>query len=344
MVHRILAHHFAWLHRTPIFGRYMRALQQIQYSYQLARILVELEKTDPPNVIEFAEINAEGWAYLRRTRRIPAVVRCHTPTFVLREYYTDTEMPYDTSVSTYLEKFCINHADLLTAPSHDMANTVARHCGFSEDRINVIPNGLDVHAFASVQQRMEKIANDELIVLHVGRLDRTKGIEVLARAIPLVLKRCPNVRFVYVGADRPDGQGSTWQNRLSTYFAEMGVSNQVTFTGSIDQESLTRWYQQADITVVPSMLYESFSYTVAQAMAASLPIVAARIGGIPETIQDGGILVDPGDHSQLANAILKLISDRELRVKFGRRAFEIAKMTFDSAEVCRQTAALYSTV
>lgn len=111
--------------RLPVFGRYTRATQQLQYSLRLARFISELD--DQPDVIEFAEVNAEGWAYLQKRKRQPVVVRCHTPTFVLRDYYDSAEMRYDTSLTTRIEKNCIKRADALSTPSADMAKTIARH-------------------------------------------------------------------------------------------------------------------------------------------------------------------------------------------------------------------------
>src|SRR5262249_53185833 len=115
-------------------------------------------------------------------------------------------------------------------------------------------------------------------ILHVGRLDRGKGIEVLANAIPSVLAKVPSCRFVFIGDDCSDGKGSTWRKRLESQLAAAGVDKQVTFLGGLDQLELNAWYRKADIAVVPSLIYESFSYTCAQAAAAGLPVIASRIG------------------------------------------------------------------
>ena len=97
-VHRLRTQYHYRLHRLPLIGRYMRPLEQAWYSLLLARRLVELQQNDPFDIVEFAEVNAEGWIYQRHRQRRRVVVRCHTPTFVLRKYYTSTEMPYDTNL------------------------------------------------------------------------------------------------------------------------------------------------------------------------------------------------------------------------------------------------------
>src|SRR5919108_4876320 len=132
----------------------------------------------------------------------------------------------------------------------------------------------------------------------------------LSRAIPQVLQEAPYVRFMFIGDDRQDECGRSWQQRLEAFFREQRVDDRVVFCGATDQPTLLEWYRKADIAVVPSLVYESFSYTCAQAMAAGLPVVASRIGGIPETVGDGvsGLLVEPGDVTGLAQAIVRLAS------------------------------------
>jgi glycosyltransferase involved in cell wall biosynthesis len=327
------------LNRVPLLRRYARPLLQVLYSRQVARTLNRMADDDSPDVVEFAEINAEGWAYLRQSQRRPVVVRCHTPTFVLRDYYTLAEMPFDTAWTTRLEQDCIRRADALTAPSHDMARTVAGRMGFPVERFTVIPNPLDVQAFAVEQG--EKSAGDEIIVLHVGRLDRTKGIEVLAQAIPAVVRTHPNVRFVYVGADRPTGQGDTWQQRLTGYFAQAGVEQHVTFTGPVDQATLLDWYRRADIAIVPSLLYESFSYTVAQAMAGGLAVIATRIGGIPETLGEAGLIVEPSQAGSLTQALNTLIINVDLRARLAATARQRV-LDYHAPIVAERTLQFYS--
>lgn len=306
------------LNRLPLVGRYARPFLQWLYSRDVAKALKLLDKADPFDVVEFAEVNAEGWAYLHQRVRRPVVVRCHTPTFVLRDHYTPAEMPYDTVWTTRMEQDCIRRADALTAPSQDMARTVSERMGFSVERFTVIPNPLNVQAFAV--ERQQKSPEEEIVVLHVGRLDRVKGVEVLAQAIPSIVQQYPNVRFVYVGDDRPTGQGDTWRQRLTAGFVQAGVDSHVTFTGPVDHAGLLDWYRRADIAVVPSLVYESFSYTVAQAMAAGLAVIATRSGGIPETLGNSGLLVPQGDPQALQAALVGLVTTPESRVRLQRQA------------------------
>lgn len=336
---RLLAPERSWLKRLPLLGRYARFLQQYRYSLDVSRALSRMNGAGRADVIEFAEVNAEGYHYLRRARRSPVVVRCHTPNFILRRYYTPEEMPFDTKWTGRMEAACIRRAAALSAPSGDMALTIAGELNLPLDAFEVIPNGLDTKRFLSLRRPAGQ--KDEIVILHVGRLERVKGVENLAEAFALVHWQAPNTRLVYVGDDRPDGKGSTWRRRLEAYFQAQGLTDAVHFTGGVDPSELLDWYGRAHIAAVPSMLYESFSYTCAQAMAAGLPVVASRIGGIPETVADTGRIVPPGDVPGLAGALLELAQSPMLRSDLGQKARCRAQEVFDIEKAASQTLALY---
>jgi glycosyltransferase involved in cell wall biosynthesis len=336
---RLLAVEWSRLKRLPLFGRYIRPLHQYQYGLQVSRKLSEIDRCDRPDVIEFAEVNAEGYHYLRQVKRSPVVVRCHTPNFVLRHYYTSEEMPFDTRWTGKMETACILNADTLSAPSKNMAQVIRSEIGISKDPFTIIPNALDTNSF--IPKETARSMKGEIVILHVGRLERVKGIDVLAQAFSTVHRCAPNTRLVFVGDDRPDGKGSTWRTRLAAYFQAEGLSDAVQFTGGIDQDELLRWYSKADIVAVPSMLYESFSYTSAQAMAAGLPVVASGIGGIPETVGDAGIIARPADVQELADALLELTRNESLRLALGQKAQYRANEFFNAGKVASQTLKLY---
>jgi glycosyltransferase involved in cell wall biosynthesis len=336
---RLLALEWSRLKRLPLLGRYVRPLQQYLYSSDVSRALQRIGVAERPDVIEFADVNAEGTHYLRRTDRPPVLLRCHTPTFVLRRYYTPQELPFDTAWTSRMESDCIRRADALSAPSRDMAGVIASELGLSPDAFAVIPNALDTKRFAPDEPVTNQ--NGNIVILHVGRLERVKGIETLAQAFSIVHRQSHHARLVFVGEDRPDGAGSTWRTRLENYFQSQGLGDSVQFAGGVEQPELLRWYGRADIAVVPSMLYESFSYTCAQAMAAGLPVVASRIGGIPETLGDTGKIVEAGDAQGLADALLELIHHPQLRLELGQKSRRRAQEVFDADLVADRTLDLY---
>jgi glycogen synthase len=338
-VRRLLVRDAYRLRRLPGLGRYVRPLQQLAYSWRVSQTLKHLHRLQSIDVIEFAEVNAEGLFFARKPVA-PMVVRCHTPTLILRRYYQGNEIPYDTRIIGACERRLIRSAHALSAPSNDMARLIERECGLPSQTISVIPNALCVK---EITQTSLPKAENRVDILHVGRLERVKGVVVLAEVIPQVLRRCPNAHFTFIGEDRRTMRGTSQRAEIETYLATAGASAHVEFRGAVDQAELEACYQRADICVVPSMLYESFSYTCAQAMAAGKPVVATRIGGIPETVGDGvsGILVTPGRADELASAIIQLLGDGDLRTQMGRAGREKVAAEFDPLKIAQSTLHVY---
>ncbi len=332
---------FPQLRRVPLLRRFVRPSQQLTYSARVNRTLRDLYARDQFDVVEFADVNAEGFFYSRAPRSA-FVVRCHTPTFVLARYYTEHEMPYDTRIISRCEKDTIRRANALTTPSRDMARVVAETTAVPLDRIAVVPNALCLAQFQRTKDQMDQRPNN-LTILFVGRLERVKGVEILAHAIPQVIARVPGTRFVFIGDDRPSARSESQRVELEEYLRRANVSNDVEFLGGVDRPTLERWYACADICVVPSLLYESFSYTCAQAMAAGKPVVASRIGGIPETVDDGlsGLIVEPGDVVQLAKAIVRLAHDPPLRERMGCAGREKVARDFNPIKVAERNLKVY---
>ncbi len=340
-IHRLEVRDHYRLRRAPQAGRYARPIQQLWYARRVDQTLRALNQKRAIDAVEFAEVNAEGFWYARRPEAA-VVVRCHTPTFVLRRYYQPAEMPYDTRLISWCERDLIRRAHALTAPSHDTANVIAQECGIAPGRIDVIPNALPLDEFGNAGQ-LSAAPGNGLTVLHVGRLERVKGVRVLAEAIPRVLRRVPNARFVFVGEDLRTPQGVSQRAALEGELASAVAHGQVVFAGTAALAELLDWYGCADVCVVPTLNYESFSYTCAQAMAAGKPVVASRSGGIPETVEDGvsGILVPPGDGAALADALTELLGDPRMRAAMGAAGRERAIKEFDAGVIARQLVAVY---
>jgi len=125
-------------------------------------------------------------------------------------------------------------------------------------------------------KKIRSKSGKEKIVLFVGRIEGVKGIHVLSGVIPAILQQEPDVRFILGGEDLRGPKGEEEIQRLREFFKQHGVEDKVLLTGYLDQEALLMWYRRADIAVVPSLIYESFSYTCAQAMAMGVPVVAYR--------------------------------------------------------------------
>ena len=155
-----------------------------------------------------------------------------------------------------------------------------------------------------------------------------------ARAIG---RQVPEARIVCAGEDRggADGRGGAASILRG---CPPGARERLVFAGEVDEASLVELYAESSVCVVPSMIYESFSYTAAQAMSCARPVAASRIGGIPEVVEDGvtGQLVEPGNAEELADAVCRLLEDRETATTMGAAGRRRVLDLYDPARVAAQ--------
>tara|TARA_B100000519_G_scaffold135943_1_gene117596 strand:+ start:2696 stop:3772 length:1077 start_codon:yes stop_codon:yes gene_type:complete len=250
-------------------------------------------------LIEFMDIHSEGYQFLRKNpdKRNRTLIRSHTPFSLLRKYYTRDELRgVDTWFSFRREKKCFEWTGNITAPSHDLKKQLIRIFNIKPKKIKVIPNILDTNHFIPLKNE----TNNKFNILHVGRFERAKGVETLIKAFIQIAKKYSDINLTCVGNPR----GPSFDRCKKTLIKENLIQN-VSFTGFAAYEELPRYYSQSDLVVVPSEIYESFSYTVAQGMACGKPVIASDIGGIPETVNMGhaGILFKVGNVEDLIDKI-----------------------------------------
>jgi glycosyltransferase involved in cell wall biosynthesis len=162
-----------------------------------------------------------------------------------------------------------------------------------EEKITVIPNIVDTDHFMPSPR---KINNQPFTFLHVGRFERAKGVITLTKAFIEFAKVNKDCILINVGV--PRGPVYKYCHEL---LKSANMIDKVKFTGFVPYDKLPGFYTNADVVIVTSEIYESFSYTVAQAMACSKPVIASNIGGIPETLDSGrlGLLFEPGNIESL---------------------------------------------
>jgi glycosyltransferase involved in cell wall biosynthesis len=195
-------------------------------------------------------------------------------------------------------------ADLVLAPSRHTALELERDYRLSG--VGVLPNATS--SSGDLAGMSAKEDPKQGYILFVGRLRIRKGVEVLLHAIAELVRRGREVRLVIVG----DGEH---RNRLETTTQALGLERQVRFHGQRDKAEIARLMSKASALVVPS-LYEGMPLVVLEAMRRSLPIVASRVSGIPEVIEDGrsGWLVAPENVDDLVDALNSVIdSPQEAR-------------------------------
>jgi glycosyltransferase involved in cell wall biosynthesis len=297
------------------------------------------------DLIETPEYHAQGLMTSLWHDATPMVVRLHTPAYLCRQVNAVGfgGSGWDTWMSEQAERWTARRAALVTSPSRALAQDVAEHWGMRADDVRVIPNPIDEELFCPSDAAMEQ-TNNVAEVLCVGRLERRKGVQTLVDAWPLILAAAPHARLVFVGDDHASGPGATsMKAHLKRCLTDAGVPEQtVRFAGAVARSALPDVYRCAQACVVPS-LYENFPYVCLEAMACGRPVVASRVGGIPEIVSDGidGLLCTAGDPATLAAAVVRLLNDQGLRQQLGTRARQTICRRFSRVSVSAQTACAY---
>lgn len=168
------------------------------------------------------------------------------------------------------------------------------------------------------------IPDGRIVVLKVSWLIPEKGIDLVLRGAKRVLEARKDIQFVFCG----DGANREEYERLAE---KLGIAGHVTWTGLIEDLAASGAFRAANIQIQCSQWHEAFCLGVAEGMSAGLPFVASRIGGLPELVEDGvnGFLFDPKSEVELADAILVLAADGELRSRMGVRSRERAVEKYD---------------
>jgi glycosyltransferase involved in cell wall biosynthesis len=200
----------------------------------------------------------------------------------------------------------------------------------SAQRIQMIYNSADHSRStdspdrATEFRRRHSIPDDRALVAQVSWLIPEKGVADLLAAARLVIAQNPKVHFALIG----DG---AYRQQYARQAEEMGIGDHVTFTGQVEDPMGEGVYAAADVVCQVSRWEEVFGYVIAEAMTSGKPMVATRVGGIPELVEDGktGFVVERGDVQSIADRILKLVADPEMRDGMGRAGRDVAEAKFD---------------
>ncbi len=228
----------------------------------------------------------------------------------------------------------LRRADAFVAISSAVADELVE-CGVPRERIHRIPNGIDLQRFRPprtgekvAERRFLELPEAARIVLYTGRLVSYKGLPLLLDVWSRLAGRHPRAHLVLVGEGGADIHSCEAELRARV---EGGPGRapipRVHFAGAVQE--VERFLKVADIFVFPSES-ESFGISVAEAMAAGLPVVATRAGGLADLVSDewGGIPVPVGDGQALEEALHRLLSEPELAVELGRRGVRTARARF----------------
>lgn len=343
-VHRIpyaLDRYEAWRGFTHLFHALNRSHAVFE---QVRRLMVN----DGVQVVDTPLWGTEGLV-TRIDGSIPVVARLETARRQIASL--QGEQSDDARLIGEIERELVQRADHLVPNSQAIVKGAREIYGIDllPERFTVIPHGIVPVGNEDVRPMDADHPPSEPTVLFVGRLEKRKGVGELFAAIPRVLREHPRARFIFAGADnsRHDGfqnqKGTDYPDYFVAHYAKFAGS--VTFLGHVSDDRLRDLYRSCDLFVAPS-LYESFGLIYVEAMNFGKPVIGCRAGGIPEVIDDGvtGLLVEPGEPSQLARAISALLASPGRMRAMGLAGRQQVVSRFDYLIMARAFADVYRKV
>jgi glycosyltransferase involved in cell wall biosynthesis len=342
----------ALLHRFPSYSQisakcpfFSSGINGFTYSLQVAKSA----KAEKCHIIQIAE----------ESQFVPTIRAINPSAKIVLSMHCEWLTQLDPKmISKRLEK-----TSLITGCSDYITNKIRFAFPMLAERCRTVYNGVDTAKFS----RLNWSANSKKL-LFVSRSTPEKGLHILFQALSRVVKKYPDVHLDVVGpqemwpidviirlSDDPkvkklgvfhaQGRRDYYNDYLNHQLNSLGISRNVSFHGLISHNKVVEYYQNADLFILPSFS-ESFGMGLIEAMACELPVVATKVGGIPEVVEDGttGLTVESGDSKGLAEAILYILSNDGLRKSMGRRARERVMRLFSWERIAKDTSSLYEEV
>ena len=219
--------------------------------------------------------------------------------------------------------------------SNYMKNELQRLFGLPYEKINVIPNGINLSNFIGIERdyefRRQYAMDNEKIILYVGRLVYEKGIQHLIAAMPKVLSNYHDAKLIIAGR-------GGMMDELRQEASNLGLNDKIYFTGYLDSKQVQKMYKCADVAVFPST-YEPFGIVALEAMLAGVPTVVSDVGGLDEIVTHGvdGMKAYAGNANSIADSITALLYDHQLATNVSKKAKQKVKEQFNWEKIAQDT-------
>ena len=304
---------------TPVWNLHCKGRWDVSAIRALVRFL-RAEHVDVVHAHGY-KANVYGWV-AARIAGCAIVATCHNW----------TERTSALQCYAQLDRLLLRRFDMVAAVSRGIVSQL-RRAGIRNKAIRVISNGIDVARYRNASSTSPQGA---IVLGCISRLSKEKGVDVLLWALPKILRRYPTLQCVVAGE-------GVERDSLRTLAETLGVSQSFHMPGFCDDTP--QFLSRCTIVVQPSRM-EAMPLAILEAMAAGKAIVASAVGEIPRLLDDGsaGYLVPPGKPELLADAIIALLSDANLRRAFGDRAQARATAQFDTSNMAREYLRMYHAV
>ena len=285
------------------------------YSWTVLRHLHDLRERVGFDLLDFADYGSEGFAYqLDRTRWnwTPVVVQLHAPLAMFTEHIGWPARDSDLHrVGTFMEGESIRRADALMACSVNIADFTAAYYRVPREDIDVVHCGVDAKAFAPAQRPRRA---GPPTVLFVGNVAANKGVHTTLEAVVRVKPKYPDIQLTIVG--KADGSEV---EEVQSRARQARIGPNVQFAGFVGRDRIAEFYRSADVFCSPASYEGGVANVYLEAMACGCPVVASTAGGAPEAVEHArtGMLVPPQDPAATAEAIDRILADREMGRQMG---------------------------
>ncbi len=342
----------AYVHRVPLqreryaqYRLYPRLYNVLNYSHAVYDKVRQLEMNDGIQVADTPLWQMDGLVTAVKNN-LPTLVRLVTAAKQISDL--QKEQSTDARLLGEMEQVLIQRAFHLAPNTEATLSNVRKVYGvpITEERFTIVPYGIVPVPEEEIRPFPLENPPHTLTVLYVGRLEKRKGILDLFEAIPVVLQKIPNVRFVIVGADNSQQDGFLREKGMNYHqyfqYTYPKITPYVQFTGAVSEDALQAYYKSCDLFVAPS-LYESFGLIYLEAMNYAKPVVGCRAGGVPEVIDEGvtGLLAEPGSSKSLAEVIISVLESPNKLYEMGTAGRLQLVNKFSYVQMAQQFAAVY---
>ncbi|KAM3103176.1 glycosyltransferase [Phormidesmis sp. 146-12] len=292
--------------------------KNLAWSRKVAKLTETIHHDRPISVIESAVWDFESIGVLayRSQLKVPLMVRLVTPLLVSMEI-NGWQMNQDLKLCAEMEQALVSHADAVVAISQSVKDSfVSAYQVEPDDRWSVQLLGVQpwpaYSNFTNYGELPKDLQRGEIQILFIGRLESRKGIDIFLKALKILMPQDSRISVWIAGKDIEG-----WQEKVGSILNRT-LQTRVQFLGMVTEERRELLYANCDFMVFPSR-YESFGLVALEAMVHQKPVIGARAGAIPEVVTDGesGLLFEPDNPKDLAQKILKLVTDDHLRQRLG---------------------------
>jgi len=314
--------------------------EYVTVNSHFAEMVREVYEKEPFDLLHVHDFQVLLIGSMLKDLKIPKIFTWHIP------ITENTPKAWMDFIVTYMKEY-----DNVVLSTKDYVATAIRY-GLPWNKITCIPPFIAVEKPKKNEfRRKYGIDQDEKIILCVARIDPLKGQDRLIRALPDIVKVLPKVKCVLIGNGSMTkdvlkaSEKKIYEQNLKQLVEELHLKDYVIFTGNITRSELMQAYETCDVVVLPSIM-EGFGLTITEGMAFGKPVIGSATGGIMTQIWPGvnGYLIEPGNSTQLSEALIMILSNEDLRKSLGAKAKDIYEKDYSLERGVRDNLELYERV